>query len=73
MKIIYPADQSYPTEFVYKFWEQSQHSECKWEEEISCSVIYSPSLYGLRGLSKKKDKPVRNPEFAANSSEYFNV
>lgn len=71
MKIIYPADQSDPTEFVY-IREQSQDSECKWEEEI-CSVIYPPSLYGLRGLSKKKDKPVRYPEFAANSSEYFNV
>lgn len=68
MNIIYPADQSYPREFVY-IREQSQDSECKWEEEISWSVIYSPSLYGLQGLSKKKDKLVRYPEFAANSSE----
>lgn len=32
-----------------------------------------PSLYGLQGLSKKKDKPIRYPEFAANNSEYFDV
>ena len=71
MKIIYPADQSCPREFAY-IREQSLDSECYWEEEISWSVIYSP-LYGLQGLSKKKDKPIRYPEFAANNSEYFDV
>lgn len=31
------------------------------------------SICDLQGLPKKKDKPVKYPEFAAHSNEYFDV
>lgn len=73
IKIIYPADPALPKGiYLHKRADQSQDAEYKWEKEISWLIICF-CLYDLQGLSKKKHKAVKSPEFAVHSNEYFEV